>query len=100
MKIKDLEGGIFNKLAKVQKIFPALISSSIDVHEEYGLSRSFGRGYTSEVINRGVADSIIDRNNRRKEEQTGTRKVILRMREHYSEVLVSLQSYLKYSYAL
>ena len=73
----------------------------MDVHEEYGLSRSFRRGSTSEAINRGVTDSEIDRNNRwRKEERAGARKAKLKMRDHYSEVLVSLRSYLRYSQAL
>ena len=101
MKLKNLEGGILDRLAKVQRLFPALISSVVDVHEEYGLSRSFRRGSTSEAINRGVTDSEIDRNNRwRKEERAGARKAKLKMRDHYSEVLVSLRSYLRYSQAL
>ena len=100
-KLKNLEGGILDRLAKVQRLFPALISSVVDVHEEYGLSRSFRRGSTSEAINRGVTDSEIDRNNRwRKEERAGARKAKLKMRDHYSEVLVSLRSYLRYSQAL
>ena len=101
MKLKDLDGGILDRLAKVQRFFPDLISPAVDVHEEYGLSRSFRRGSTSEAINRGVTDSEVDRNNRwRKEERAGARKAKLRMRDHYSEVLVSLGSYLKYSQAL
>ena len=50
MKLKDLEGGILDRLANVQRFFPVLISSGIDEHEEYGLSCSFRRGSTSEAI--------------------------------------------------
>ena len=98
MKLKDLEGGILDRIAKVQRAFPVLISAAVNVHEEYGLSCSFRRGSTSEAINRGVTDSVVDRNNRlRKEERDSARKAKLKMRDHYSEVLVSLESYLKYS---
>ena len=89
--MKDLERGILNRIAKVQRLFPSLISSAVNVHEEYDLFRSFRRGSTSEAINQGVTDSVIDRNDRRrKEERAGSRKAKLRMRDHYSEVLVSL----------
>ena len=44
---------------------------------------------------------MIDRKNRwRKEERASTRKANLRVRDHYTEVLVSLGSYLKYLQAL
>ena len=71
------------------------------MHEEYGLSHSFRRGSTSEALNRGVTEMMIDRNNRwRKEERAGARKAKLKMRDRYTEVLVSLGNYLKYSQAL
>lgn len=56
MKLKDLKVRILDILAKVQIIFPSLISSAVDVHEEYDLSRLFRRGSTSEAIHRGDAD--------------------------------------------
>ena len=43
----------------------------------------------------------MDRNNRlRKEERASARKEKLMMRDHYSEILVSLEIYLNYSQAL
>ena len=90
-----------NRIAGVQDKYPSLISSSIDVHEEYGLSRSFRRGSTSEALHRGVTEMMINRNNRwRKEERAGARKAKLKMRDHYTEILVSLGNYLKYCQAL
>ena len=78
-----------------------MIRESVDVHEEYGLSRSFRRGSKSEDLNRGVDEVTIDRNNRwRKIERVGTSKVKLRTRDHYDEVLVSLRRFLKYPQAL
>ena len=54
MKLKNLEGGILDRVARVQRSFPFLIGAIVDVYEEYGLSRSFIRGSTSEALNRGV----------------------------------------------
>lgn len=84
MKLKDLESCILDRIAKVQTNYPELISSSVNVHEEYGLPRSFRRGSNSEALNRGVSEAVIDRNNcwRKKE------RVKLRMRDHYTDVLV------------
>ena len=73
----------------------------VDVYEYYGLSQSFRRGSTSEAINRGVPEYVIDRNNRwRKAEQSGARKMKLVMRENYTDVIVSLKRFLRYSQAL
>ena len=78
MKLKDLEGIMLDRFAKVQRLFPTLITSAVDAHEEYGLSCSFRRGFTSESINRGVTDSEVDCSKRwRKEERAGARKVKL-----------------------
>ena len=78
-----------------------MIRESVDVHEEYGLSRSFRRESNSIALNREVDEATIDRNNRwRKIEKAGARKANLRMRDHYAEVLVSLRSFLKYYQAL
>ena len=101
LKLRNLEPFILDRVARVQSSFPDLIRESVDVHEEYGLSRSFRRGSNSEALNRGVDEATIDRNNRwRKIERAGARKAKLRMRDHYAEVLVSLRSFLKYSQAL
>ena len=101
MKLKHLDGRIMDRVARVQRNFLLLIGSTVDVREEYILSRSFRRGFTLEALNRWVSDSEVGRTNRwRKEKRTGARKAKLRMRDHYSEVLVSLDSYLRYSQAL
>lgn len=101
LKLKGLESYIFDRVARVQSAFPELIRDLVDVHGEYGFSRSFRRGSNSEVLNRGLDEATIDRKNRwRKIERAGARKVKLKMRDHYAEVLVSLKSFLKYSQAL
>ena len=99
--IKLLESDILDRIACVQSKYPELIGSAIDVHEEYGLSRSFRRGSNSEALNRGVSEATVERNNRwRKVERAGARKAKLKMRDHYTEVLLALNSFLQYSQAL
>ena len=99
--MKGLESYIFDRVARVQSAFPEFNRDSVDVHGEYGFSRSFRRGSNSEVLNRGLDEATIDRKNRwRKIERAGARKAKLKMRDHYAEVLVSLKSFLKYSQAL
>ena len=98
---KDLEVDSLNRIARIQQRYPDLIRPGSEVHEEYGLSRSFRRGSKSEVKNRGVSDSDIDRNNRwRKVEKAEARKPKLKMRENYIDMLVSLEIFLRYSQAL
>lgn len=101
MKLKHLEPFISDRIARVQSYFPELIRDSVDVHEEYGLFRSFRRISYSEALNRGVDEATIDRHNRwRKIERAGATQAKLPMRDHYAEVLVSLRSFLKYFQAL
>ena len=101
MRSKDLEVDILDRIARIQQKYPELIRPGLEVHEKYEISRSFRRWSNSEVQNRGVDDGDIDRNNRwRKVERAGIRKVKLIMRDQYTDVLVSLESFLRYSQAL
>ena len=98
---KDFEGEISGRITRAQSSCPQLIMSSIDVQEEYGLLRSFCRGSNSEALNRVVSEATIDRNNRWiKVDRAGSRKAKLQIRDHYTEVLVSLKRYLENSQAL
>ena len=55
----------------------------------------------SETLKIEVNNSAVDRNSRRrKEERAGASKAKLKMRDHYTKVLVSLESYLKYPHTL
>ena len=64
MKLRNLEPFVLDWIARVQSSFPEFIRKSVDVHEEYGLSRSFRREFNSIALNREVDEAIIDRNNR------------------------------------
>ena len=102
IRSKDLEVDILNHIARIQQEYPELIRSGLekDTRGVWYLT-IFTSGSNSEAQNRGVDDGDIDRNNWwRKVERTGARKVKLRMRDHYTDVLVSLASFLRYSQAL
>ena len=43
MKLRNLEPFVLDRIARVQSSFPELIRDSVNVYEEYGLSRSFRR---------------------------------------------------------
>ena len=64
MTLRDLEPDILDRITGVYSSYPELISSTIDVLEDYGLSCSFRRGSNSGDINREVSAAAIDRNNR------------------------------------
>ena len=101
MKLKHLEPFVLDRIARVHRSLPELIRDSVDIHEEYGISRLFRRGSNSEALNREVDEATIDRNNRwRKTERAGTKKTKILIRDHYADILVLLKIFLKYSQAL
>jgi hypothetical protein len=53
MKLKTLESKFYDRLELIKLKRPDLIDREVEVFEEYGLSRSFRRGGTSEATNRG-----------------------------------------------
>ena len=90
--LKDFDGGILGRIARVQSFYPRLKFFSINVQEEHGLLRSFRRDSNSEALNGGVNEAAIDRNSWwKKEDNIGARKDKLQMRDHYTKVLVSLK---------
>ena len=96
-----MEAQFFRRLEVIQEMRPDLIPDQVDVAEEYGVSRSFRRGSTTEAGNRGVAAHIIEMNNRwRKAERSGASQTSLGMREHYTDVRLALLQLLRYSKAL
>ena len=59
MRAKDLKVDILDRIAKIQQRYLDLIRPGLEVHEEYGLSRSFRRGSNSEVQYREVSDKCV-----------------------------------------
>jgi len=95
------EQKFFERLEQVKLTKPHLLASVGDIEEEFGVSRSFRRGATSEAVNSGLHPDVIDANNRwRKVHQAGANRPSLAMRDHYTDVRLTLQQRLRFSRAL
>ena len=92
---------ILSELDNIQKDGRGLISTTINVYEEYGVSRSFRRGSNTHAINQGVTEPDINHNNRwSMVELAKGMTPKLGMQQHYAEVLQMLTTLLRYSSAL
>jgi len=101
LRANHFEPNFISRLEYIQEMKSELIVSNVDVGEEYGVSRSFRRGATSEAVNNGVKPDVIDANNRwRKMNQAGASRPALNMREHYTDVRLTLKHRLIFSQAL
>ena len=101
IRFGEMEPKFIERLEEVQAARPDILSDQINVEEEFGVSRSFRRGSTTEAGNRGVSPEIIEDNNRwQRVEKAGTRQASFGMREHYTDVRISLDKLLIYSTAL
>jgi hypothetical protein len=54
LKAGFFEPRFFDRLSQVQQRHPELLAPSVEVEEEFGISRSFRQGATSEAMNNGV----------------------------------------------
>jgi hypothetical protein len=101
IKASSLEPVFIDRLERVQSSRPDLIPPSEDVVDEYGIYRSFRRGSTSEATNQGLPPEVIDLNNRwRKFQRSGAARPSLSMRDHYSDIRLTLKQALRYSAVL
>jgi hypothetical protein len=92
------EQEILERLQSIQSTRPDLISADTQVLEDYGLSRSFRRGATSEARARGVTGEDIDLANRwRNFEGAKGRRPRLAMKDHYSDIRLLIPALLKFS---
>lgn len=95
------EMGILDRLQAIQARHPELISPDVQVHDEYGLSRSFRRGFTSEARARKVDDRDVRLINRwRSFDEGHGRRPRLNMQDHYSDIRLLIPALLRYSHAL
>lgn len=96
-----LEMEILDYLHILQCKWPDLISPEVNVHEEYGIYRSFRRGATTEARNKGVAENDIDAMNRwRSLENAKGKRPRLKMQDHYSDITMMIPTLLRFSAAL
>jgi hypothetical protein len=88
-------------LEVIQREEPDLIGASVDVFEDYGVSRSFRRGSDTQAINQQVSKADIDLNCRwRTIENARGRKPSMMMQQSYAEVRQLIKSLIRYSAAL
>jgi hypothetical protein len=98
---RDFELDILDRLHSIQQQHPELIPPDVQVYEEYGLSRSFRRGSTSEARSRGVQDSDVNLINRwRTFDNSQGRHPRFSMANHYSDIRLLIPALLRYSAAL
>jgi hypothetical protein len=96
-----LELEILDRLHLIQGERPDLIPQDVNVHDEYGISRSFRRGATTQARNQGVAENDINAMNRwRNAENAQGRKPRLKMQDHYSDIRQMVPTLLRFSRAL
>ena len=97
-RARDYEVDILSELEHIQKISPEVINESVNVFEDFGVSRSFRRGSDTQALIQGVSVVDIERNNRwRSVESAGSKRVVLRMIHHYEDLSLMLESLLSYS---
>jgi hypothetical protein len=98
LKCSSLEPKFHSRLEKLKQEHPDLISEETDVAEEYGLSRSFRRGATSEATNRGASSETIELIGRwRKSHQKGPGRPNVTIREHYTDIRLTINRFLEFS---
>jgi hypothetical protein len=98
LKASNFEQRFFDRLEAVKVMHPHLLSSVDNIDEEFGVSRSFRRGATSEAVNQGAKPDVLDANNQwRKVEQAGANNPTFTMREHYTDVRLTLKQRLQFS---
>jgi len=96
-----LELEILERIAVIQQERPDIVKPDVLVHEEYGISRSFRRGATTEARNVKVDEEDIKLMNRwRNFEEAKGRRPRMQMQDHYSDITQSIPSLLRFSKAL
>jgi len=96
-----LELEILDRIALVQQQKPDIVRPDIQVHEEYGISRSFCQGATTEARNVKVSKEDIKLMNRwHNFEEAKGRRPCLQMQDHYLDISQSIPSLLRFSKAL
>lgn len=92
---------ILDRFSLIQTQKPHIIPPDLQVYEEYGISRSFRRGATTEARNKRVSEEDINLMNRwRSFENAKGRRPRMNMQDHYSDIVQMIPSLLRFSQAL
>ena len=83
------------------QMFEADIESASDISERYHVYRSFRRGSESRAISKGVRDGDCYQVNRwRKKEKAGTSKMSQPINQHYVDVTLVKEAFMRYTKAI
>jgi hypothetical protein len=95
------EREILERLHGIQQAYPDLIPEDVQVLEDFGLSRSFRRGATSEARARGIDRDDVDLTNRwRTFEGAKGKRPRMAMRDHYSDIRLLIPALIRFSEGL
>jgi hypothetical protein len=98
VKGKFMDERFHERLLQIQDIRRYLILEGTDVIKEYGTSRSFRRGGTSEATNQGAPPQVIELNGWwRKSMQSGASHLNITIREHYMDIRLVMDQLLEFS---
>jgi hypothetical protein len=101
MKANYFEPRFFQRLGIIQSTRPDLIGAGVDIEDQYGVSRSFRRGATSRAADMLLPPDVTNANNRwRTVEQAGARQTSMTMKDHYTDVRLTLNLLLQFSAAM
>lgn len=96
-----IEMEILDRFRIIQEKRSGVIPAEVQVYEEFGISRSFRRGATTEARNQKVSENDINLMNRwRNFEKAGGKRPRMRMQDHYSDIALMIPSLLRFSQAL
>lgn len=92
------EREILERFQWIQQRRPDIIPPEVQVLEEFGLSRSFRRGATSEARARGTDKDDVDLTNRwRSFEGAKGKRPRMAMRDHYSDIRLLIPALIRFS---
>ena len=64
MAVGDMDFYFHKVLKEVQRRHPSIISESVNMEEDFSVSRSLRRGMTAEARNVGISGDVINMNNK------------------------------------
>ena len=101
LKQRSFEPGFFRRLSQVQDSRPDLLGAGVDIEDQYGISRSFRRGATSRAADLALSDKIVNANNRwRSVDEAGSKKPSMTIRDHYTDIRLTINLQLQFSLAM
>ena len=98
MTVGDMDFYFHSVLKEVQRRHPSIISASVNVEEDFSVSRSLRRGATAEAHNVGISGDVINMNNKwRSILRANGMNPGMSMIERYTDAKVSASTLIRFS---